>query len=406
MPAPPLVALDLGTSRVRALVGEPRDDGHLMITGIGEHRSLGIRKGEVTDFDNALACVRSALQDAEEQADVDIRSVLLAFSGGRVRSEVNRGTVHVLNPGGEITPREMQSVAVAAKTVTLPPERLVVHTIQQRYHVDGQEGVTNPAGMEARQLSLDMLVVHGRESLLHNLVRVVRSANVDVEDAAFGGLCSALAVLTREQKRNGALLVDLGGGTTNYLAYARQCVAAAGSISVGGDHVTNDLALGLRIPTTQAERLKLQHAAAVPVPEAQYQSISLPAEGGFPGRTIRLADVHAIAHARLDETLEMVKAEVDRLDLLHHFGAGVVLTGHGALVARVGDLVERVFRLPCTIGKPRDVSGLAVVTGGPEYAAAVGMLRYGQSTTQRGGGAGNLLDRLFGIIRGGGGSGS
>ncbi len=394
MALPPIVALEIGTARVRALVGEAREDGHLMVTAIGEVRSIGVRKSEVIDFDQALNGVRHALHLAEEQSDVAVRRVHLVLSGARMRSDVNRGTVHVLNEDREVTPELMEQAAEAARTVNLPPDREILHSISQQYYVDAQEGVINPEGMEGGQLSLDMLIVHGQGNTLRNTVKVARSAGVDVEDVAFGGLCSALAVLTPEQKKSGALVLDLGAGTTDYLAYAHQGVAAAGSLAVGGEHVTNDIAIGLRIPHAQAEKLKLQHGSAVPPagPQAP-QAVSLPAEGGFQGRMVRLADLHTIIHARQEELLERVQAELRERGLQHHLGAGVVLTGGGALLAGMTDLVERVFNVPCADGRPRAVSGLASVTGGPEYAAAVGMLRYGMLTAPRDGEGG--LTRMF-----------
>ena len=398
MASPPIVAaLEIGTTRVRALVGEFREDGYLMIIGCGECTSAGVRKSEVVDFDHALSCVRTVLQTAEEQSNTSIRVVHLVLSGGHFRSDVNRGTVHVMNAEREITAEEMERVHEAARTLNLPPDREVIHSISQNYLVDSNR-VVNPEGMEASQLAHDMLIIHGAGPMVRNAIRVVRTVPVDVQDVAFGGLCSALSVLTSEQKASGVVAIDLGGGTTDYLVYATQVVAHAGCIGVGGDHVTNDIALGLKIPTAQAERLKVQHGRALLLPAARTQTVALAPEGGFPGRTVRLSDLHTIINARMDETLRLVRADLERRGMLHHLGAGVVLTGGGAMMNGVTDLVERIFNLPCVIGQPRAVSGLASVTGGPEYAATTGMLKYGMMTMQRPSGVRSIREILRNIF--------
>ncbi|MBU0679059.1 MAG: cell division protein FtsA [Verrucomicrobia bacterium] len=383
MPLPPLVALEIGTSKVRALVGEAREDGHLMITGIGETPSRGVRKSEIIHYDFALSCVRSALEEAEEQSRVQIAEVHLLVSGGHIQPLINRGSVPVMDESGEITPEDIDHVMETARAVNLPPDRVSLHTITQHYYVDDQEGVLDPAGMEGSKLAVDMLILHGVRTRMRNGVRVVASAHCEVSDVAFGGLCSALAVLTPEQKENGVLVVDLGGGTTDFVAYADQAIATAGSLAVGGDHVTNDLALGLRVPTTQAEKLKIEHASAIMRMDTSRQGISLPPEGGFSGKTVKRHDVDLITSARVEEILHLVKAHVDQTGITRQLGAGIVLTGGGAKLMGIQDLSRRIFDLPCDIGRPKNVSGVAVATEGPEYAAPVGLMRYGFMTSRR-----------------------
>ena len=298
MPIPPIAALEIGTTNVRTLIGEAREDGFLMVTGVGECRSAGVRKGEIVDFDNALACVRTSLQMAEEQSNVGIQQVYLVLTGSHIRSDINRGTVHVMNDEHEITALEMEQASEAARKMNLPTDREVLHSINQHYYVDSQGGVVNPLGMEGMQLSLDMLIVHGAGNLLRNTIRVARTVPIDVQDVAFSGLCASLAVLTPEQKASGVLVLDLGGGTTDYLVYANQMMARAGSFGVGGDHATNDIALGLKIPTLHAERLKIQHGDAMLRPATRNHTVALAAEGGFPGRTVRRTELQTIVHAR------------------------------------------------------------------------------------------------------------
>ena len=396
---PPTVALEIGTTTVRALVGESRDDGHLMITGLGESPSRGVRKGDIVDLDNATACVRSALTAAEENSRVDIYEVHLVVSGGQIMSLVNRGSVPILSPGHEIADDDVRHVMDTASAVTLPADRQVLHTVAQHFHVDDQPGVINPVGMEGAKLSLDMLVVHGVLNRLRNLVKVAHSARVEVVDVDFSGLCAALAVLTPEEKEAGVLVVDLGGGTTDFVAYANDVIATAGAFGVGGDHVTNDIAYGLRMSLTDAERLKESSGSAVIELAARSQRISLPGGVGEPDREARLSDLNTIMHARMDETLGVVRRMIEGGGLLRSLGAGVVLTGGGAHLRQVDRLAEKVFGLPCRIGSPRGVGGLKAVTEGPEFASVVGAVRWGLRNAVAGEKAGgslkSILKKLF-----------
>lgn len=399
MESAPIIALELGTTKVRALAGEARDDDHLMILGLGECASRGISKSEVVDFDAALSCARNALHLAEENAGVSIKQVHVLVKGGHIRTLVNRGSIPILNRGGEITRDDIEHVMDTARAVNLPGEQEILHSICQHFYVDDQGGVINPEGMEGAKLAVDMMMIHGARSRMRNLVKVVRSVPVDVQDAAFSGLCAALAVLGPEEKSQGALVIDLGGGSTDYVAYAGSAIAAAGALAVGGDHVTNDLARGLQVTLPQAERLKEEFGSAVVDLAHRGDHVDLGGEGSARRRFVRLGDLQTISSLRQEETFTLIRDELERQDILHHLGSGVFLTGGGAYLSRAAVLAERVFNLPCQLGKPRDVSGLAVATDGPEFAAPIGMLRYAMRTAQktsRKGGLGQLIKDLLG----------
>lgn len=400
MATPPIVALEIGTSKVCVLIGEDREDGSLMVIGAGECVSAGVRKSEVIDFNAALECCKAVVAQAEEEGQVGIHQVHMAISGPHIRSDINRGTVHVAQDDRVITGADLQSVGEAARALHLPPDREILHSISQHYYVDNQPGVMDPEGMEGTQISLDTLIVHGGSTALRNVIRVAKTAMVDVQDVAFGGLCSALAVLTPEQKSNGVAVIDLGGGTTDVVVYANKIVARAASFGIGGDHVTNDLVIGLHLPLSQAEFIKIQHGNAMAASARRGHTIALPADGTFAGRSVRLDDVNTIVHARMDELFKIVHADLAAQNLLYHLGGGVVLTGGGAQMKGVVELAEKVFNMPCEIGRPRAVSGLSQITGGPGYAACLGMLRYGIMTRDRSGaGSGfkRLLKKFFGI---------
>ncbi len=386
MSLPPIVALEVGTSMVRALVGELTEEGQLIVSGVGECPSRGVRKGEITDYDNALSCVREALQKAEDNSHVTIEEVHLLVSGGHIRSRVNRGTAPVLNDDGEITAEEIENAEKMARAVSLPTGHDVLHTILQRYLVDENLPVVNPEGLEGTKLAVDMLIVHGQCNAMRNIVKVVRSAQVDVADVAFSGLCAALAVLTPAEKLNGALMIDLGGGTTDFVAYAEERLADAGAFAVGGDHISNDLAFGLRLPLAEAERLKLEFGTAIPDYAVRNQTVTASPGTGQPPRQVRLADLQTIVHLRIEETLVLVREQIRQNKLTSKLGSGVVLTGGGARLKKVDQLAEKIFGLPCRIGRPREVSGMTAVMEQPECSAVVGMLRYAVRSVPAGGG--------------------
>ena len=364
----PIVALEIGTSRVRVFVGEGREDEGLMITAVGDSASSGMRKGEMYHFESVCACVETALRQAEEAANLTINEVYLAMSGSQIEGMPNRGEIPV---DGEITQDHVEHVLRVAREVTLPADRQVLHSIVGQYSVDGLCGVM-PVGMVGKTLAVDVLLVHGLYSRMINLVRVVKARKLEVADMLFSGLCSAMAVLSADQKRKGALLIDLGGGTTDYVVYAQEKIADAGVIGVGGDHVTNDLARAFCISTNEAEALKLQHGDAMVSAAGRTRRIPLPQAAGEGPRTAKQSDLQTIVHLRMEETFGLIRARLQQRNLLHLLGGGVVLTGGGAHLKNVDQLAQKVFGLPCEIGVPRNVSGLAANLAVPEYATGVG----------------------------------
>jgi len=392
----PVVAVEIGTSRIRALVGESRDDGHWMITGFGECPSRGVRKGEVVNIENAETCLRTALQRAEENGHLHIHQVHLLMTGGHIDSLVNRGSVPVMDPDHEVLEEDVEHAMEHARSVGLDGERQVLHTIRQHYYVDDQEGVLYPVGMEGSKLAVDMLVIHGLLNRMRNLIRVVQNAQVEVQDVAFSGLCAALAVLTPEDKESGAAVIDLGGGTTDFVAYARGVIADAGCLAVGGDHVSNDIARGLHLSLAEAEQVKESEGSARVNLAARSQKVVLAGEAGQSARAVKLSDLNTIINARLEEILGLVRHRLEQKELLHALGGGVVLTGGVARTEGIVPLAEKVFGLPCRIGSPQGLAGLAVVTDGPQYAAPAGMVKYAFKTRPPEQGLTGLIRRIFG----------
>jgi cell division protein FtsA len=399
----PIVALEVGTSKVVALVGEMREDGHIVISGIGQTPARGVRKSEVVDFQNAQACVRSALGEAEERSQVAIHKVHLAISGAHIQCASNRGSVPVGNPQEGITPRDVSQVMNVARAIRLPEDRELLHTVCQYFTIDDHEPVVRPEGFVGSKLTLEMLILHGVRNRLQNTVRVVTSLDMEVQDTAFAGLCAALAVLTPEQKEHGALVIDLGGGTTSYVAYAGNVLTTAGTLGVGGDHITNDIALAFKIPLAQAETLKKEHGAALVDAAAPDRRIEIAAEDGFRRVSVSLRALQTVIHLRTAELLTIVRDKLAAERALPHLAGGVILTGGGAHLRQIAALAEKIFDQPCVPGRSRGITGQALATDAPEYMAPLGMVRYGFMTAlqRRSRSLGAWFKEAFGIGSGG-----
>src|SRR5439155_2177172 len=300
-PSSIIVGLEVGTSKVCAVVGELTPEGALNIVGLGQARSRGVRKGEVADAPTAEEDVRHAIVEAEQMADVEIRSVYLGVTGGHLRGFNNRGVHPVVSADREITDEDVQDVIKNAKAINLPAENHVVHVIRQHFRVDGQDGIQNPVGMLGAKVEVDVHVVHGSFNRLQNPIRAVKSLQLEVEDIVFNGLASSLALLSNEQKELGALVIDIGGGTTEYVACADGIVKHTGLLAVGGDHVSNDLAYGLKVPLGRAEQLKIEHGSALADDTLKGQTVALANRHGLPERSINLDHLRRILSLRVEE---------------------------------------------------------------------------------------------------------
>lgn len=372
--------LEIGTNTIRVVAGELRGDGIVTVTGIGETESRGIRKGEIVNRNHAVASVRSAIKAAEESLRKSIHSVHLVTSGGQAESKSSTGILRLVDPEAnqlsEITAEDIDEVVELARKVALPESRIKLHTLQQYFQVDDMLDVTSPIGMAGEELRLDMLTVHGKRSTVDNFRKIVEDTPIDCSDAAFSGLCSAIAVVNDEQKKAGVLVIDLGGGTTDFVLYHDGLIQAAASFAVGGEHVTNDIATGLNIPQGQAEHVKLNDGSALTNLMERDHNISIPAQQGFPGKMIRALTLNTIINARMEEIFMLVKEHIDKHCPNIPISAGVLLTGGGSFLNGVRDLGQKVFNVPCSHGKPRNVQGLPSAKDAPRYAAHVGCIRY------------------------------
>ncbi|MSR64636.1 MAG: cell division protein FtsA [Verrucomicrobiae bacterium] len=372
-----VVGLEVGTSKVCAVVSELRADGTINIIGIGQCPSRGVRKGEIVDFDNAIACIRQAIADAEESAGVEIRSVYAGVTGGHIRAFNNRGMVPITHEDREIGEEDVEAVMQNARAIDIPVENAVVHSMRQHFHVDGHEGVIHPIGMLGARLEADVLVIHGVRNRLQNSIRCIKAVPIEVDDVVICGVASALAVLNREQKDMGAVVIDIGGGTTDYAVYTDGVIKHIGILAVGGDHVTNDIHLGLKIPLTRADKLKCVQGSCMVDDMARGQAVTLPREIGMPERTVSKESLQKIIHLRMKETFEVIARNLDRHQLTDFLGAGVFVTGGGSHLADCGKLAEEVFGLPVHIKPSASVAGLTQALDKPELSTAIGLTIYG-----------------------------
>src|SRR5579859_1593482 len=320
-----IVGLEIGTSKVCAVVGEQGADGALNIIGLGQARSRGVRKGEIADTTQAEEDVRNAVVEAEQMADAEIRSVYLGVTGGHIRGFNNRGVHPVVSADREISEDDVQDVIKNAKAINLPTENNVVHAIRQHFIVDGQDGVTNPVGMLGSRLEVDVHVVHGHTNRLQNAIRLVKGLQLQVEEIVANGLATSLALLTNEQKELGALVIDIGGGTTDYAVYANGIIKHTGVLAVGGDHVSNDLAYGLKVPLGRAEQLKIEHGAALVDDSVKGQTVTISNELGLPVKTVNLEHLRRVMSLRLEEIFQLIEQDIARAGLLDYLRAGVFL---------------------------------------------------------------------------------
>lgn len=375
--------LEVGTSTVRVMVGELLSDGSVSVVGMGEADSRGIRKGEIINRDHAISCVRAALKSAEGDLRKSIHSVHLVTAGGGAVSKTSTGVLKLVDPEdnqlSEVTTDDVAEIIEVARRVALPENRIKLHTLQQNFQVDDMVGVNSPLGLAGEELRLDMLTIHGKRSTVDNFRKIVDDAPIHCSDAVFGGLCSALAVVNDEQKKAGVLVIDIGGGTTDFALYHDGLVQTAASFAVGGEHITNDIAVGLKIPSSQAEYVKLKEGSALTNLMERDHNISIPAQQGFPGKMVRAVTLNTIINARMEEIFTLVKDHVDLRCPNIPLSAGVLLTGGGAFLNGVRDLGQKVFNVPCSHGKPFDVHGLPSAKDAPRYAAHVGCIRYAAS---------------------------
>jgi cell division protein FtsA len=397
-----IVGLEIGTAKVCAVVGEVSTSGALNIIGVGQARSRAVRKAEISDASVSAEDVRTAIVEAEQMADAEIRSVYLGVTGGHIRGFTNRGMHPVVSADREITREDVEDVIKNAKAINLPAENYVLHAIRQHFLVDGQDGIIDPVGMLGARVEVDMHVIHGNFNRLQNPIRAVKGMQLEVEAIVFNGLASALALLNNEQKEMGALVIDIGAGSTEYVVYNGGIIKHTGVLAVGGDHISNDLAYGLRVPIGKAEELKLHHGCANVHESDKGQTAPMSTELGLTLKSVNIEHLRRIMSLRLEETFELIAQELVEAHLLDYLRAGVVLCGGGARIPGIQQLAERAFQLPACLGKTSSIAGLKSALDQPEFATAIGLVKFGSFQQKRkpGGSLARALRETFGTFLG------
>lgn len=371
-----VVGLDIGTTKICAIIGEVQEDATLHIIGVGAHPCRGLKKGVVINIDSTVESIRQAVEEAQLMAGVDITSAYVGIAGGHITGLNSTGIIAVKNQ--EITLREINQVIDAARAVSLPMDREVIHVLPQEFVVDDQEGVLDPLGMSARRLEAKVHIVTAAVASAHNIVKCVHKAGLEVEDIVLQQLASGEAALTVDERELGAVIVDIGGGTTDLALLAGNSVKHTAVLAVGGNHITNDLVFGLSVPAPEAERLKKTYGCAYRSLIDTEELVEVQGTGGDwrPHEITRL-ELCDIIEPRAEEMLQMARREILRSGYASGMAAGVVLTGGTALLHGIVELAKDVFRLPVRCGAPTGIEGLVELVNSPMYATGVGLVQFG-----------------------------
>lgn len=369
-----IVGLDVGTTKICAVVGELTDSG-VDIVGIGASPSTGLRKGVVVNIEQTVQSIKKALEEAELMAGCEIRSVYAGIAGSHIKGFNSHGVIAV--KGGEVGPKDIERVIDAAKAVAIPLDREVIHILPQEYIVDDQRGIADPLGMAGVRLEVKVHIVTGAVTSAQNIVRSCHRSGLDVDDIVLEALASAKAVLTSEEREIGVALVDLGGGTSDIAIFSDDSIKYTGVLPLAGANLTNDIAFGLRTPMASAEKIKIRYGCALAELVHSDETIEVPSVGGRDSRLLSRQILAEICEPRVEEILGLVDQELIRSGCKNLIGAGVVLTGGTSLIQGIEELGEQIFNMPTRIGFPRNIGGLRDVVNSPIYATAVGLLLYG-----------------------------
>jgi cell division protein FtsA len=370
-----IVGLDIGTSKVVAIVGEVRQDNEIEIIGIGAHTSRGLKKGVVVNIESTVQSIQRAVEEAELMAGVEIDSVFAGIAGSHVSSLNSHGIVPIKD--GEVSHADVERVIDAARAVAIPADQKILHILPQEFIIDNQEGIHDPAGMSGVRLEARVHMVTGAVSAAQNIVKCVRRCGLEVEDLILEQLASSYSVLEDDEKDLGVCLVDIGGGTTDIAVFTGGSIRHTAVIPIAGDQVTNDIAVALRTPTQHAEEIKLKYACALTQLASADETIEVPSIGDRPPRRLSRQTLAEVVEPRYEELLTLIQAELRRSGYEDLVAGGVVLTGGSSKMEGLIDLAEEVFHMPVRLGIPQYVTGLVDVVRNPIHATGVGLLLFG-----------------------------
>jgi cell division protein FtsA len=370
-----LVGLDIGTSKVVAIVGEVMPDGAIEVVGIGSHPSRGLKKGVVVNIESTVHSIQRAVEEAELMAGCQIHSVYAGIAGSHIRSLNSHGIVAIKDK--EVLPGDVERVIDAARAVAIPADQKILHILPQEFLIDNQEGIKEPVGMSGVRLEAKVHMVTGAVSAAQNIIKCVRRCGLEVDDIILEQLASSYSVLTEDEKELGICLVDIGGGTTDIAVFTEGSIRHTAVIPIAGDQVTNDIAVALRTPTQFAEEIKIKYACALTQMASADENIEVPSVGDRAPRRLARHTLAEVVEPRYEELLSLVQAELRRSGFEDLVAAGIVLTGGSSKIEGLVELAEEVFHMPVRLGVPQYVTGLVDVVRNPIYATGVGLLLFG-----------------------------
>jgi cell division protein FtsA len=377
-----IVALDIGTSKVACLVAEAAADGTLDILGMGSHESRGLKKGVVVNIEATVAAIQRALEEAELMADCKITQAYVGIAGSHIRSFNSTGMVAVKDR--EVGPLDVDRAVETARAVNIPTDQQILHVLRQEFIIDGQEDVREPIGMSGVRLEVKVHIVTGAVSAAQNIIKCVRRCGIEVKDLILQPLASSRAVLSEDEKDLGVCLVDIGGGTTDIAVFTHGAIRHTAVVPIAGDQITNDIAMALRTPTTDAEAIKMRHGVALRQLADPNQMLEVPGIGERGVRSLSRQTLAEVIEPRVEELYSLVQQVLRESGFEELLSSGVVLTGGSAVMQGMVELGEEIFHMPVRIGMPRYAGGLADVVRAPRYATAVGLLLEGLEQMQHG----------------------
>ncbi len=377
-----IVGLDIGTSKVVALVADLTPDGRLEVIGMGTHESKGLKKGVVINIEATVNAIQRALEEAELMADCKIQRVYAGIAGSHIRSFNSTGMVAVKDK--EVTPLDIDRAIETARAMPIPTDQQVLHILTQEFLIDGQDGIREPLGMSGVRLEVKVHIVTGAVSAAQNIVKCVRRCGLEVADLVLQPLASSISVLSEDEKELGVVLVDIGGGTTDIAIFREGAIRHTAVIPIAGDQVTNDIAMALRTPTPEAELVKLRHGCALRQLADAGELIEVPGLGDRPPRQLSRQTLAEVIEPRVEELYTLVQQVLRQSGFEELLSSGIVLTGGSSVMQGMVELGEEIFHMPVRLGVPRYAGGLADVVQSPRYATVMGLLAEGRSQVQRG----------------------
>ena len=371
-----IVGLDIGTSKICAVVGEMQENGGLEIVGVGTRPSKGMRKGVVVNIESTVGAIKQAVAEAATMAGCEISQVYAGIAGGHIKGFNSHGIVSVKDK--EVSRGDITRVIDAAKAVAMPVEREILHILPQEFVIDQQDGIKEPLGMSGSRLEARVHIVTGAGSSAENIIKCARRCGLTVADIVLEPLASSEAVLSADEKDLGVALIDIGGGTTDLAIWDHGTILHTSVLAIGGDHITGDIAVGLRTPIDQAEQIKVRHGCAMSALVGQDEILEVPGVGGRATQVVSRRALTQIIEPRVEEMFTLLRQEIQRTGAEDLLVSGVVITGGSTLLAGMTQMAEDILGLPVRVGMPQEVSGLSDVVRSPKYATAVGLVMYGQ----------------------------